>query len=76
MFTPDVLSCVVTQTCAAMCGGGGVRCVKEGAARQSARLRADHEVRMGIIENFPDGNPCARGQTAVTDYSGAVIRCQ
>lgn len=76
VFTPDVLACIVGQSCPDMCGGGAVACVERGAARQSAQLRADHETRMGILDNFPNGGPCANGQTQVTDSRGAFLRCE
>ena len=76
VFTDDVNRCIVTQSCTSMCGGGAVRCVNDGAARQSAAESARHQAVMGIMENYPSGGPCANGPTQVVDSSGAFLRCQ
>ncbi len=76
VFTSDVTACIVGQSCAEMCGGGGVRCVNDGAARQMAAERARHEAVMGVMNNYPSGGPCPTGQTQVVDSRGGFVRCQ
>lgn len=76
VLTPDVLACILAQPCAEMCGGGAVRCVEAGAAAQSAAMKAQHDLTMEIIGNYPTGGSCARGQTEVRDHAGNFLRCQ
>lgn len=76
VFSDDVNTCIVTQSCPAMCGGGAVRCVEEGTSRKMAAEQARHEAVMGVMQNFPNGGPCANGQTQVVDSRGGFVRCQ
>lgn len=74
-FDAGVLTCIVTQGCASMCGGGGVRCIEEGYQRMSAEEAAAHQMRMGIINNFPDGS-CPPGTVRRVSSSGQFLGCQ
>lgn len=75
-FDAGVLTCIVTQSCASMCGGGGVRCIEEGYQRMSAASAAQHQMNMAIINNYPGGGPCPSGMTQEVDASGRFLRCR
>lgn len=74
-FDAGVLSCIVSQPCAAMCGGGGAACIQAGARRMSADMAAQHDVTMGIISNFPTGD-CPPGTVRTRSYSGEDLGCR
>jgi len=75
-FDAGVLTCIVTLPCAEMCGGGGVRCIEEGAARMSAESAAQHQLNMQIINNYPSGGNCPSGMTTEVDAAGRFVRCR
>lgn len=76
VFTSSVLSCIVTQNCAEMCGGGGSSCVQAGAQAQMGAEAARHQMMNGIINNYPSGGNCPSGQTEVVDAQGRFVRCR
>lgn len=76
VFDSITLSCITTQACASMCGGGGVRCVEEASARLSAAESARHNAVMNVMNNYPSGGPCPSGMVETVNYAGQHVGCR
>ena len=73
VFDSITLSCITTQECGVMCGGGGVRCIEQAQARISAQMSAEHNAVMGVINNYPSGGPCPSGMVETVNYAGQHV---